>query len=556
MTDDRPQTADDRPDSFSKPVRSPGLRLMLAFEGYEPPAYVREWIAQRLVAGFTLFREPNVQNASQVRRLTGELQRAAAEAGHGPLLIASDQEGGQLLALGADTTPFPGNMALGATGDPELARQVGHAIGREMAAMGVNVNYAPVCDVNSNPQNPNVGVRAFGDHPRLVATLGAAMIQGMQEAGVAATAKHFPGNGESAIDPHYGVPSLPQTREELEDGAFKPFREAIGAGVKLIMTAHVALPRLTGREDVPATLQKEIMHDLLRGQDGLGFEGLLISDAMDMEAISQGAGQIVDAIAALLAGVDVLLLTPGRETQERLYQGLKLALSRKLISEENARHAMARVTNLQQWLAQQTQPPFDAVGCREHRALARTVAERSITLLRDEAGLLPFGEDRRKQPLVVVMPRPADLTPADTSSYVSPSLAGALRHYHPRVEEIITEHPPTDGDIAGLKQKLGSYDESDEPTLILVTLSASMQEAQATMARALLALELPTVTVAARTPYDLASYPQARTHLCTYGIQPPSMHALAAALFGQIPLSGRLPVTIPDLYALGHGLPL
>lgn len=535
------------------------LRLMLAFDGYEAPAYVQDWIAGRPVAGFTLFRGLNVRDAGQVRRLTGELQNIASGADRGPLLIAADQEGGQFLALGDDTTPFPGNMALGATGDRKLARRVGLAMGREMAAMGVNVNYAPVCDLNSNPQNPNVGVRAFSDDPQLVAELGVAMIQGMQEAGVAATAKHFPGNGDSAIDPHYGVPSLPQTREQLDEGAFKPFREAIGAGVKLMMTAHVALPRLTGREDVPATLQREIMQDLLRRDPldgGMGFEGLLISDAMDMKAISQGAGQIVDAIAALRAGVDVLLLTPGQEKQERLYQGLKLAHSRNLISEENTHRTVDRVLNLQQWLARQRQPTPDVVRCREHGELARMVAERSITLLRNKAGLLPLGDNARERSLVVVMPRPVDLTPADTSSYVNPGLADALRAYHPRVEEIFTENPPTNDDIAALEQKLSGYDASDKPTLILVTLSASMQEAQAKMVRELLALELPTITVAARTPYDLASYPQARTHLCTYGIQPPSMHALAAALFGQILLTGRLPVTIPDLYALGHGLSL
>ncbi len=355
MADHGPQTADHRvsdvsPSAVGRPSSAVGPRLMLAFDGYEAPDYVRAWIAQRPVAGFTLFRGCNVRDAAQVRRLTAELQAAATEAHHGPLLIAADQEGGQFLALGDDTTPFPGNMALGATGDPELARRVGHAMGREMAAMGVNVNYAPVCDVNSNPHNPNVGVRAFGDDPQLVAELGAAMIQGLQEAGVAATAKHFPGNGDSAIDPHYGVPSLPQTREELEEGAFKPFRDAIGAGVKLMMTAHVALPKLTGREDVPATLQTEIMRDLLRQEPpagGLGFEGLLISDAMDMKAISQGAGQIVDAIAALRAGVDVLLLTPGEETQERLYQGLELALSRRLISTDNRQRALARL--LETW---------------------------------------------------------------------------------------------------------------------------------------------------------------------------------------------------------------
>ncbi|MFW6183421.1 MAG: glycoside hydrolase family 3 protein [Chloroflexota bacterium] len=515
-----------------------GQRLMLAFDGTEPPPHVLEWLARRQAAGFTLFRKLNVRNPAQVRDLTAALQQAAARSGQPPLLIAADQEGGQLLALGDETTPFPGNMALGATRDAALAKRVGRALGRELAAMGVNVNYAPVCDVNSNPRNPNVGARAFGDDPDLVAKMGAALIAGLQQAGVAATAKHFPGNGDSDVDPHDGVPVLPQSRSQLEDGPFRPFRAAIAAGVRLMMSAHVALPALTGRPDLPATVQRPLMHDLLRRE--MGFDGVLISDAMDMGAISQGAGQIVDAIAALRAGVDVLLLAGETEIQERLYQGLQLALSRGLLDGDALKTSVDRVLALKAWLGTHEQPPLSVVGCDEHRRLARKVARRSITLLRDD-GLLPLrpASDAR---LALVMPRPADLTPADTSSYVRPALSAALRAYHPQVEEFIVDQTPSGADVAALKQQLASYD-----LLLLVTLSASLQPAQAVMARELLSLGLPTVTVAARTPYDLAAYPQARTHLCTYSIQPPSMEALAAALFGHIPCRGRLPVSIPAL---------
>jgi beta-N-acetylhexosaminidase len=153
-----------------------GRRLMLAFDGLEPPPRILNWIKERQPAGFTLFRAKNVTDPAQLQALTNTLQSTAAEIGQGPLLIAADQEGGQFIALGEGTTQFPGNMALGATGDSGLARQVGQAMGREMVALGVNVNYAPDCDVNTNPNNPNVGIRAFGDDPDLVATMGAAMI--------------------------------------------------------------------------------------------------------------------------------------------------------------------------------------------------------------------------------------------------------------------------------------------------------------------------------------------------------------------------------------------
>jgi beta-N-acetylhexosaminidase len=265
---------------------------------------------------------------------------------------------------------------------------------------------------------------------------------------------------------------------------------------------------------------------------------VIITDAMDMGAISQGAGQIVEAIAALRAGIDLLLLTNDPQGHQRLYQGLELALSRGLLDRQEVERSVHRVRSLRRWLGQGAQPPLEVVGCAEHRRLAQEVAERSVTLVCDD-GLLPLRLDSNDR-VAIVMPRPADLTPADTSSYVTPSLAEAVRAFHPRVEEFLVAQSPDDAEIAALCERLRDADLS-----VVVTLSASLQPAQATLARALLALDRPTVTVAARTPYDLLAYPQARTHLCTYSIQPPSMAALAAALWGRIPLRGKLPVNLP-----------
>ncbi len=223
-----------------------GYKLMLAFTGHTPPARILDWIARRPVGGFSLFRPHNYDNPAQVRELTAALQRAAHEAGQAPLLIATDQEGGQLAAMGEGTTQFAGNMALGATRDPELARRVGRAIGLELAAMGVNVNYAPVLDLNTNPRNPSLGIRSFGDEPGPAAALGAAMVVGLQTAGVAATLKHFPGKGEAAVDSHYKMPVIAHSRERLDRVEMPPFKAGIDAGAKLLMTGHFAIPALTG----------------------------------------------------------------------------------------------------------------------------------------------------------------------------------------------------------------------------------------------------------------------------------------------------------------------
>jgi beta-N-acetylhexosaminidase len=523
-----------------------GYKFMLAFEGDEVPASIVPWIQEKNVAGFTLFRPKNVVNPGQLRHLTMALQQAALEAGRPPLLIATDQEGGQFVALGDKTTQFPGNMALGATRDPELAQKVGRAIGLEIAAMGVNVNYIPDCDVNTNSANPNVGVRAFGDEPFLVSEMASAMIQGLRSAGVAATAKHFPGNGGASIDPHFGVPVLDHDRERLDQVEFRPFKAAIDEGVQIVMSAHAALPRLTGKADLPATLSATIMQDLLREQ--LGFEGLIITDALDMKAISQGAGQIVDVIAAIRAGVDLLLLTADPEVQNRLYEGVHLAMSRGLIDQEQLRTSAERVLVLKNWFNRQQQPGLDVVGCYEHRQLEEEVARRSITLVRDNADLLPLQlKDDAK--IIVIMPEPADLTPADTSSYVNPALASAMRDYHSNVDEVIVSQRPADSEINAVLDKARQSD-----LIVIGTIDAQMQNEQAILTKELLNLDINTVTIALRTPYDLMVYPEAGTHICTYSIQPCSLSALAAAMWGRQSFRGKLPVTIPGMADFGQGI--
>jgi beta-N-acetylhexosaminidase len=524
-----------------------GTKLMLAFEGYNPPERIAAWIQQRPVGGFSLFRPLNVQSPGQVRALTDELQALARRAGQLPLLIATDQEGGQLNALGEETTQFAGNMALAAARDPDLAFRVGQATGRELAAMGVNLNYAPNCDLSSNPDNVAAGIRTFGDDADLAADLAAAVVSGMQAAGVAATIKHFPGKGEARVDSHYQLPLIEHSRERLMAVEIRPFQAALDAGAKLVMTGHFALPALTGSDELPATLSRAVMHDFLRQE--LGFRGVTISDALDMGALTQGAGQIVDVIAATRAEVDLLLTTNQPEVQERLLSGLHLAYSRQLIDDRHLVHSLERIYALKRWVGEQEQPDIAVVNSAAHRQLARTVAQRAITLVRDDAGLLPLRLPAAAR-IAAVMPRPHNLTPADTSSFIAPGLAEALRHFHPAVDEWVTAFDPESADIAALRDQLagGGYD-----LLVVGTINATMSAGQTALVQALAALDVPMVMVALRMPSDLHICPQVGTVLCSYGILPPSMAALAAALFGHAPISGRLPMTLAGLYPFGHG---
>lgn len=518
--------------------------IMLSFAGLNVPVEIRERLKRHPVAGVTLFRFLNNGSPSQVRALTDEFQAGGARTG-GPLLVAADQEGGQLIAFSDGTTPFAGNMALAATGDLELAERVGRANGLELRAMGINVNFAPVCDVATDPADPALGIRAFGDDPELVGRFVAATVRGLQSAGVAATLKHFPGKGDVAVDTHHELAVVPHGRERFDAVELVPFRAGIAAGARLVMSGHFAVPGLTGSATLPSTLSRTVMHDLLR--DELRFDGLAISDALDMRALAQGPMLILEVVAAVRAGLDLLLcLEPGGRA--RIEEGLLHAAGRLLFERRALRPPLERIDALSRWLAGFEQPGLEVVGCGEHGALARDLAERSITLVRDESRLLPLRLPDGAR-IAAVMPRPSDLTPADTSSAVAPGLAGALRAHHRLVDEFLVEARPSDAEIVATRDAVRDHD-----LLVVGTLSASLQSEQVGLVQALLGAGIPTVTVALRTPFDLAAYPQASTHVCSYGILPPSMKALVAALFGRIPFRGRLPAAIPGVYPTGHRL--
>lgn len=522
-----------------------GQKQMLGFVGTEPTAALRETLAHQHVGGLTLFRGRNTHDPAQVRALTSALQAAAAQAGMPPLLIGVDQEGGQLMAIDGGTTCFPGNLALGATRSPEFAFQMGGALGRELAAMGVNINYAPSCDVNNNPHNPVIGTRSFGEDPTLVGQLSVALVQGLQAAGVAATAKHFPGHGDTASDTHNGVVVVPYDQARLRQIELPPFMAAIAGGVRLVMTGHLALPTFDQGSALPATLSPTILRNLLRRE--LGFQGVIISDALDMAAIEQGAGLVIDSLAATAAGVDLLLF---KDAQPEVHSALVQAARRGLLDHNDIFASAGRILALKQWLAAWPQPALDVIGSAAHQQLANNIAERSITLVRNQHNLLPLqlASDAR---VLVVLPQPTDLTPADTSSYVQLSLARFIRQYHPHVDEVLLPANPAPSDIAGVQQRLAGYD-----LVIVGTLNATAQPGQVGLVQALLRSPTPTIVVALRMPYDLIAFPNAPTYLCSYSILPPSLAAIAQALFGRISVTGSLPVSIPGLYPLGHGLTL
>jgi beta-N-acetylhexosaminidase len=515
-----------------------GQQFLLSFVGKQsPPSEFLEILQRQQLGGVVLFRHKNMGSLAELRALTNAMQRTAARSGEPPLLIAADQEAGQLMAIG-QATPFPGNMALGAARSERLAYRVGRAIGRELAALGINVDFAPVCDVNNNPRNPVIGTRSFGEDPKLVARLGSAMIRGLQSCGVAATAKHFPGHGDTSSDSHSGAPILRHDARRIQAVELAPFRAAIRNHVRLMMTAHIVMPALNGgSHELPATLSPQILRGLLRKK--LGFKGVIVSDALDMHAMEQGHGYVAETMAAAAAGNDLLLFNHDLARVEPAYSNLLQGARRGLIAQDEIQASARRILALKHWVGRRPQPPLNVIGCDEHLRLAREVARASITLVRDTARQLPLRLSDDKK-IAVVIPRPQDLTPADTSSYVTPELAAAARRYHRQVEEFSMDMNPAAREIEDLCARLVQYD-----LLIVGTINAMAHSGQARLIKKLIKQRARLIAVALRMPYDLAAYPEVATFICTYSVLPPAMEALADAIFGEIPFRGRLPVTIP-----------
>jgi len=511
-------------------------RILLSFAGFELSEADAEGLARR-AAGVTLYRHLNVRTAAQVRALTDTLQTALARLGLPAFIVAVDHETGQLHALGEDATPFAGAMAVGATGDADLAERVGRAIGTEMRAVGVNLAYAPDCDLATNPRNLVVGIRSFGDDPAAVGSLAAATVRGLQSAGVAATAKHFPGHGDPTGDSHLGLPVVERSPDELRERELVPFQAAIDAGARLTMAGHLAVPSLTGRRDRPATVAPEILRTLLRGH--LGFGGLTVSDALDMGGIAGDDGTGVDVAAMLEAGTDLLLCGPDPATQARVEAGLAAAIATGRIDGREAEGAAARLADLRGWLAQFDQPMVDVVGCQAHRELAAELARRSITVVRDDGRQLPI-RPVADADILVIEPRPRDLTPADTTSLLPPGgLAAAIHERHRRSEGHIVEAAVAPAEIAVLCQRAASVD-----LVILGTVDALGVPSLVELARALVATGTPLIAVALRAPWDAVAYPEVGTVLATYGIQTPSLAAVVAALSGDASITGLLPVSL------------
>ena len=489
----------------------------------------------------------SVQNPPQIAGLSNGIQDAAlAQDAAIPSLIGIDQEGGIVARIGPPATQLPGNMALGAGRSSADAQTAAAINGDELTAMGINWNFAPVADVNVNPANPVIAVRSFGENPRLVANLTAAQVRGYTSAGLAGAAKHFPGHGDTDQDSHTGLPNIDHTRQEWQQLDRPPFQAAIDNGVPAIMTAHITVPSLDSSGD-PATLSEPIMTGILREE--MGYDGVVITDALDMAGASETYGNDRVPVLALKAGVDMLLMPPEFEVA---YNAVLGAVESGELTEERIDTSVRRILTLKQDLGIVDDPYVDPadlpahVGTPEHLATMQEITDGTTTLVRNKRDLLPLSVDPGEDALVTGW----GVTTTST-------VAAKLAERGVDADVLQTGLNPTPETIAAVAQQARHYD-----NVLVITNRAGMegQTNQGELVKRLIKANRNVVAVGVRDPYDVNRYPKVPAYLATYSYTAAALDSMVRVLFGELDPSGRLPVTIPKansekvLYPYGHGL--
>ncbi|MGW2331331.1 glycoside hydrolase family 3 protein [Streptomyces sp. NPDC001700] len=501
----------------------------------------------------------NIRDPRQVAALSNGLQKAALEGPAGvPLLISTDQEHGMVARIGAPATLLPGAMALGAGGSVADVRAAARTAGAELAALGVRQDYAPDADVNVDPANPVIGIRSFGADPKAVARLVAAQVEGYQRAGVAATAKHFPGHGDTSVDSHVGLPTITHSRKEWERLDAPPFRAAIAAGIDSVMTAHLLFPALDPADD-PATLSRPIITGVLR--DELGYDGVVITDSLGMQGVREKYGDARVPVLALKAGVDQLLTPPDLPAA---WNSVHTAVRKGEISEDRLDASVLRVLELKARRGLLDDPYTSGravdrtVGTRAHATTAARIADRTTTLITNRGGLLPLSR-RRHRALLVVGVDPA--APTGTGGPPTAVLARALGALGFTAKALST------GTGSAPDPSPGRIDEAvaaarERDAVIVLTRDVDAGSGQRRLVSELSATGVPVVHVALKDPYDIAQLGNdPGASLATYGWTDVEVRAAARVIAGQRNPRGRLPVAVrradaPSraLYPLGHGL--
>lgn len=567
---------------------------------------VAEVIDKYDLGGVILFAE-NVKEISQTTTLIHDLQEVAIndKDGNLPLLITLDQEGGIVTRLGEGTN-LPGNMALGATRSEKSSYDAGYLIGRELNALGVNVNFAPVLDTNNNPENPVIGVRSISSNPELVGKLGKNIAKGIQDQGVAATAKHFPGHGDTSTDSHYGLPMVNKSIEELRETELKPFKIAIENGIDMIMTAHIQFPQIEkdtfiSKKDgspiaIPATLSDDIIKGILREE--MEYDGVVITDAMNMKAISDHFGELESTKMAINAGIDIILMPTILRNNEDvknldyIVNGILDSIKSGEIKEEEITDSVERIVKLKidrgiidlknnnVSLEGKIKKAKETVGSIENRNIERRIAEEAVTITKNEDNILPLNPKEGEKVLLI----------APNESQIHSMKFGINRLIHENSLNKIQLDTYEYNNIGIIDDVLREKIESSD-YIIVASLASNANHLKPgawnrDLPRSVIdygnKLNKDTVLISLRNPYDLAAYDNAKAQVVSYGFKGmdptegdtlfptkssgPNIPASMGVIFGVVEPKGKLPVDIPSLnndgnmntkvnyYDYGHGI--
>jgi beta-N-acetylhexosaminidase len=514
---------------------------------------VRGWVQDDKVGGLVLSIGLPLSYAAKLNHM----QKIATV----PLLIASDMENGTGMRLGGSYalpsllpqgggTVFPPVMALGATRSEDLAYQLGKVLGSEARAVGVHLVFGPVLDVNANPLNPIINVRSFGEDPALVSRLSSAYIRGARESGLMTTGKHFPGHGDTETDSHIGLPTIRADRAHLDAVDLPPFRTAVGNGIDAIMTAHIAVIGILGDSAPPATLSSYFMTDVLRND--MRFHGLLVTDAMTMGGIANRYGATEPLVLALQAGTDILLMPhsvteaintvmsaieSGRLTQARIDESVRRVLRLKA-------QAGLRSGRLVDLNAVDT-----IVNTPARSGVAAEVAEKSITLARDNMSSVPLAKTLKNI---------LSITYADASDLLAGRIFNQeLRSAGYRVTAVGVDSRSTQAELDALKVQADSADVIVASAYVFPRESSGSIGTQggfSALVEQLAVSKKNVVAISFGNPYLVSAFPSVPAYLLGWGSAPVSQRAVAAALTGAKPISGRLPISIPPSFKVGDGL--
>jgi beta-N-acetylhexosaminidase len=517
-------------------------------------AQIIRWVEHDGIGGVSMSLGTPVEVAAKLN----DLQRRARV----PLLVSSDLEpdlgrleGGLFAHYMLDAggaTVFPSSMAIAATGRDEDVYDVGRAIAEEGRAVGIHINFAPVVDVNNNPANPVINTRSFGEDPAHVARLSALFIRGARDGGQLATAKHFPGHGDTDVDSHVGLPIVGADRARLNAVELVPFKAAIAEGASLVMTAHIALPAVQGDSTTPATLAPRIITGLLR--DTLGFRGVAITDAMTMEGIGKGYTTEQSSVLAVKAGADILLKP---SDPVRAIDAVVAAVERGEISRGRIDSSARAVLELKARSGAAVHPMVSLEHLREvvaspaHRAVAASIAQRSLTLLRDHDRLIPLADTGR-----VLVVRYAPETEIKAGRALEAMMTSA-RAGRGRRTEVVRIGPGATRDLLDSLDRL-----ADASRTVIVTAYVRRVEGAGRVAVPTnvanwidaLSRRRPVIVVAFGNPYLLGQFPSVGSYLAAYGVSDDLERAAVAAILGRAPITGRAPISLPGVFAAGDGL--